>query len=299
MNKNLRSSLLALMTAMIWGSGFIAQKAGGTLGAFTYNGPRTLIGGLFLIPVILIMGIHEKKENKATLFKGALACGGLLFLASTTQQIGINYTTAGKAGFITSIYAVLVPLLSILVGKKVRPIIFLCALISAAGLYLINMQGHVMHFGIGDLWCLVSSLLFAIHILVIDYFSPKCQSIILSCLQFIISGILGIICMFLFETPRLSAMLNAYLPYLYGGVMSTGVAYTLQIIAQKEGNASTISLILCLESVFAALFGALLLGERMSFINIVGCALIFSAVVLATLPIERRLKSHESDQALS
>ena len=299
MTKNTRSYLLALLTAMIWGSAFIAQKTGGTLGAFTYNGPRTLLGGLFLIPVILILGLKEKKENIKTLLVGSLSCGLMLFLASSAQQIGIGSTTAGKAGFITSIYAVFVPILSLFTGKKVRPIIFLCALLSAAGLYLINMQGSVMHFGLGDLWCFASSLLFALHIMVIDYFSPKCQSVILSCLQFIISGLLGVLCMFLFESPQPQAMLKAYIPYLYGGIMSTGVAYTLQIVAQKNGNASGISLILCLESVFAAIFGALLLGERMSLTNIIGCALIFTAVILSTLPLERRLKSHESKRAVS
>lgn len=299
MTKNTRSYLLALLTAMIWGSAFIAQKTGGTLGAFTYNGPRTLLGGLFLIPVIFILGLKEKKENIKTLLVGSLSCGLMLFLASSAQQIGITYTTAGKAGFITSIYAVFVPILSLFTGKKVRPIIFLCALLSAAGLYLINMHGSVMHFGLGDLWCFASSLLFALHIMVIDYFSPKCQSVILSCLQFIISGLLGVLCMFLFESPQPQAMLKAYIPYLYGGIMSTGVAYTLQIVAQKNGNASGISLILCLESVFAAIFGALLLGERMSLTNIIGCALIFTAVILSTLPLERRLKSHESKRVVS
>lgn len=290
MSKQTRSSLLALLAAAIWGGGFIAQKSGGTLGAFTFNGPRTILGGLTLIPVILIL--HLKEDNMSTLIKGSLVCGFLLFCATSLQQIGINYTTASKAAFITSIYAILVPIFYFVAGRRIRPLIYVSAALSLVGLYLLNMNGQSFSFQVGDLLVLGSAVMFALQIIAADYYSPRCQPVILSCLQFMFCGILGVICMFIFETPHFSSMLANWQPFVYGGVCSTGMGYTLQILAQRDGDASQVSLILCLEAVFGAIFAALLLRERLPVANLIGCVLIFSGVILSQLP-ERKKSGGE------
>lgn len=281
MKKQTRSNLLCLLTAMIWGGGFVAQKAGGVLGTFTYNGPRCLLGSLALLPLIAIL--HLKENDHRKMIAGGIVCGILLFLASSFQQIGIYYTTTSKAGFITSLYAIIVPFFAFFMGRKIPKAIWFSVGLSLIGLYLLNSTGQVMILAKGDMLVLISSFLFALQIIAIDYYAAFLQPIILSCLQFLIAGMLGIIAMFLFETPRLSAMI-AFLPtYLYGGILSTGAGYTLQIIAQKDGNATQCALILCLESVFSAIGGTLLLHERLRLINYLGCAFIFAGVVLSTL----------------
>lgn len=281
MKKQTRSNLLCLLTAMIWGGGFVAQKTGGVLGAFTYNGPRCLLGGLALLP--LIFALHLKESQHQKMITGGIVCGVLLFLASSFQQIGINYTTTSKAGFITSLYAIIVPFFAFFLGKKISRKIWLSVALSLIGLYLLNTNGHMMILAKGDILVFVSSFLFAMQIMAIDYYAASLQPIILSCLQFIVAGLLGILGMFLFETPSISAM-TAFLPtYLYGGILSTGAGYTLQIIAQKDGNATQCALILCLESVFSAIGGTLFLNEHLLPINYLGCAFIFAGVVLSSL----------------
>lgn len=281
MKKQTRSNLLCLLTAMIWGGGFVAQKTGGVLGAFTYNGPRCLLGGMALLPLIVVLRLRE--NNQRPMITGGIICGVLLFLASSFQQIGINGTTTSKAGFITSLYAIIVPFFAFFMGRKIGRRIWLSVGLSLVGLYLLNNNGTAMIFAKGDLLVFVSSFLFALQIIAIDHYASFLQPIILSCLQFLIAGILGTLCMFLFETPHLSSMI-AFLPtYLYGGILSTGAGYTLQIIAQKDGNATQCALILCLESVFSALGGTLFLHERLLPVNYLGCAFIFAGVVLSSL----------------
>jgi len=298
MSKKLRSDIMLLITAMIWGSAFVAQKSGASIGTFTYNGIRTFIGGLVLIPVIIIFDRMAKKKDqvnvsktpeelaseKKTLITGGVCCGLVLFVASTLQQYGINFTTAGKAGFITSLYMVIVPIMSVVLGKKIRPIVWLCVVMGAIGLYLLCMKGSSFTLQVGDLFVLICAFAFAVHIMVIDYFSPKCNGVKLSCIQFLIAGSIGIVCMFIFEEPNMSDILAAWLPILYAGVGSCGVAYTLQIVAQADAEPTTASLIMSLESVFSVVFGALILSESMSPRELSGCLIIFAAVIISQLP---------------
>lgn len=309
MTKKAKSNLLLLLTAAIWGASFVAQKTGGELGALTYNGIRTFLGGVVLIPVVKILMDKERKSGAMSKMTetqrkeqnhmdiiGGICCGLALFAASQLQQYGILFTTAGKAGFITSLYAVLVPILSIALGKKVRPIIWLCVLLGALGLYFLTMHGKGFELQIGDLFVLLCAFAFAVHIMVIDHFSPKCNGPKISCIQFLVAGGIGIIGMFIFENPNLQDILYAWLPILYGGVGSCAIGYTLQIVAQKDADPTEASLILCLESVFSVIFGAILLGERMGFVELLGCAMIFTAVVISQLPSkEERLRQRSEN----
>lgn len=295
MSKRMQSNLLLFLTAFIWGAAFVAQKASDSIGPMTFNGIRTFMGGLVLIPVILVMsrgkGTQQKekdpsilKKDRRTLFLGGILCGLALFTASTLQQYGIHFTTAGKAGFITSLYAVFVPILSIVLGKKVRPVIWLCVVLGVAGLYLLSIEPGTFSLQIGDLLVLLCAVVFSCHILIIDYFSPRTDGVKLACLQFLIAGLLGIIGMLLFEEPVIEDIMDCAIPILYAGILSCGVAYTLQIIAQKNANPTEASLILCLEAVFSVLTGAIILHERMPLRGYVGCLLIFLAVIISQLP---------------
>ena len=291
----MQSNLLLLLTAFIWGAAFVAQKVGSSIGPMTFNGIRTFLGGLVLIPVIIVMSRNKNhhpehrssdsvQKDRKTLLLGGLFCGLALFSASTLQQYGIFYTSAGKAGFITSLYAVIVPILSIALGKKVRPIVWVCVALGVIGLYLLSIEPGTFSLQLGDLMVLLCALVFSFHILIIDYFSPRTDAVKLSCLQFLIAGGLGIIGMFLFEEPVLADILSCSIPILYAGILSCGVAYTLQIIAQKNANPTEASLILCLEAVFSMLTGAVLLKERMPVRGYIGCLLIFTAVLISQLP---------------
>jgi drug/metabolite transporter (DMT)-like permease len=299
---------MLFITAFIWGSAFVAQKVGAELGTFTFNGIRTFIGGLTLIPVILIMDSlakkknpiderspEQKKKDRNLCIIGGIACGTCLFIASTLQQYGIFFTTAGKSGFITSLYAVLVPIISIVIGKKVRKIIWLCVVIGAAGLYLLCIpKGEGFYIQKGDFFVLLCAFAFAMHIMVIDHFSPKTNGVKLSCIQFLFAGAVGMVLMFIFENPTIPAILASATPILYAGIMSCGIAYTLQVVAQADAEPTEASLILCLESVFSVITGAIILGESMPMRGYIGCALIFGAVVLSQLPSkEDRLPARE------
>lgn len=294
LSKRAKSNIILFITAFIWGSAFVAQKVGGELGPFTYNGVRTLLGGLCLIPVVFMVdradtgyqnaGKAQRRAMTRVAVIGGLLCGLMHFTASTLQQIGLEHTSASKAGFITSLYAVIVPLLSVLIGKRIRPLVWVSCMISVAGLYLISMKGGGLKLQFGDLLVLLCAFFFALQIMVIDYFSPKCNGVKMSCVQFLLSGGIGVACMFIFENPHLGIILHYWLPIVYGGVFSTGIAYTLQIIGQKNTPATEASLILCLEAVFGAISSTILLRELLSFREYLGCALIFSAVVLSQLP---------------
>ena len=296
MSKKMKSNILLLLTAFIWGSAFVAQKSGmDYIEPFTYNGIRTFIGGLVLIPVIIFFtkknnrqnGTEEKvfdfEKDKIAII-GGICCGLALFVASSLQQFGVSYTTAGKAGFITTLYVVFVPILSLLLRKKVRPIMWVCVALGAVGLYLLCMTDASFSLQFGDMLVLLCAVAFAVHILVIDHFSPKADGVKISCVQFLVSGVLGIICMFIFETPDLGNILACWLPILYAGVLSCGVAYTLQVVAQADADPTAASPILCLESVFAVISSAILLHESMSPRELMGCAVIFAAVIISNLP---------------
>ena len=299
MSKKVRANILLLITSVIWGFSFVAQKAGADLQPFTYNGIRTMIGCLTLIPVILIfakLGITDSDNTEMSsdpavarrdLIKGGLVCGLILTVASNLQQFGIYFETdAGKAGFITTLYIVIVPVLGIFLKRRVSLKMWFCVFVGAVGFYLLTMAGKGDGFTLekGDFFILLCAFVFSMHILAVGHFSPKCDGVKLSCLQFLVAGALGMTCMFIFETPHIKEILACAVPILYSGVMSSGVGYTLQVIAQKDAEPTTASLIMSLESVFAVLAGALIFAEKLTLVEFIGCAVIFAAVIFSQLP---------------
>lgn len=290
--KKLRGSLTLLLTALIWGSAFVAQSAGMEfVGPLTYNGVRTLIGGIVLIPVVFLFGSFSRaKKNKKLRLSviGGAVCGVILAAASTLQQYGINETTVGKAGFITALYIVLVPVFGMFFGRKTTVITWICVAMATVGFYLLCVKEN-FNISRGDLLVLASSLFFSFHIMVIDRFNGKgCDGVIMSCVQFLTAGLLLLPFVFIFESPTVSQLLDANLTILYGGLLSCGVGYTLQIIGQRDTEPAAATLIMSLESVFAALFGWLLLHETLSPKELVGCALVFIAVLGAQMRFERK-----------
>lgn len=288
----LRQSLLLFLTATIWGVAFVAQSVGmDYVEPFTFNAVRNMIGAIVLLPCIGLLNRLNGKDNgeagepqKKTLIIGGISCGVLLFVASNLQQFGIQYTTVGKAGFITAMYIVLVPVFGIFLHKKAGLKIWAAVALAVAGLYLLCMTDGSFSLQMGDLLVLACAVAFSFHILVIDYFSPKVDGVKLSCIQFFTCAVLSAIGMLLFEEPKLSQILAAWVPILYAGVMSCGVAYTLQIIGQKGMNPTVASLILSLESVVSLLAGWVILGQKLSKRELAGCALAFAAIILVQLP---------------
>ncbi len=300
MNKFIaRQSCILFLTALIWGVAFVAQSAGmDYVGPFTFNAVRSIIGSIVLIPCIWILDKWKKKSMKTQaevevkaepdkakkdLILGGISCGVLLFIASNFQQFGIQYTTVGKAGFVTALYIIIVPILGIFLHRKVSVKIWIGVVIALCGLYLLCMQGS-FSLQKGDFLVLLCAISFSVHILVVDYFSPRTDGVKMSCIQFLVCGILSAICMFLFETPQMSLILAAWLPILYAGVMSCGVAYTLQIVGQKGMNPTIASLILSMESVVSVLAGWMILHETLNSKEMMGCILMFAAIILAQLP---------------
>lgn len=289
---------MLLLTAVIWGVAFVAQSVGMEyIGPFTFNFVRNIIGGLVLIPCIWFLnkwkekeGIAENTEQKQdtkTLIVGGICCGIALCLASNMQQIGIQYTTVGKAGFITALYIVIVPIMGIFLKKKCGIQIWISVLIALAGFYLLSVKDG-FKLEAADTYLLCSAVLFSVHILIIDYFSPKVDGVKMSCIQFFVCGILSGVMMLLTETPSLDNILEAWMPVLYAGVLSCGVAYTLQIVGQKDFNPTIASLILSLESVFSALAGWVILNQALSKRELTGCVLIFCAIILAQIPMRKK-----------
>lgn len=283
--KNLKYSLLLVLTAVIWGAAFVAQSAGMEfVGPFSFNGTRSFIGALVLAPTAMFM---DKKEGVLTkwfdkeLVTGGLIVGVFLFFATSSQQIGIMSTSAGKSGFITALYIVLVPIFSLFLKKKPAKLVWVSVALSVVGMYFLCINGEVS-IQKGDIWLFACAILFAFQILAVDKFAPNVDVIKLSCYQFLTCGVLSIIPMAL-EKPQLGNMLDCAVPILYAGVLSSGVAYTLQMEAQKRVKPTVASLIMCLESVFAAIFGFLLLHERLTGRELLGCGIVLFAVVLAQL----------------
>lgn len=290
----LRNAFVLALTAFIWGTAFVAQSVGmDYLGPFTFNGVRNFIGAIALLPCIALLNrLEGKKEQKSEgtkkdLIVGGISCGLCLFAASSLQQIGLQYTTTGKAGFITAFYIVLVPVLGIFLHRKTGWKVWLAVAISIVGLYFLCIT-EKLSIGQGDILIFICALIFAVHILIIDYFSPKVDGVKMSCIQFFVCGTISLIPMFVFETPTFNGLYLSIGPLLYAGVLSSGVAYTLQIIGQKGVNPAIASLILSLESCFAVLAGWLVLGQKLSVRESVGCILMFAAIILAQLPDKNR-----------
>ncbi|MGN0159439.1 MAG: DMT family transporter [Brotaphodocola sp.] len=299
--KSLRSSLLLTLTALIWGVAFVAQSEGmNYVGGFTFIAARYLIGGAVLIPCIFLLrklnadqwqclNTEERKKKNHTGIIGGICCGAALLVASSLQQFGIYYTTVGKAGFITALYIVIVPLFGLFLKKKVGLNIWVSVGVAAIGMYLLCIT-EGFSIGKGDFLVLLCAVAFSFHILIIDYFSPKADGVLISCVQFFTAGVIGTVLMFLYEQPTISAILSAWAPILYAGVLSSGVAYTLQVVAQKDIDPTIASLIMSLESVFSLLAGWILLGQKLSAKELFGCVLVFAAIILAQIPAERKPK---------
>ena len=289
----MKNILLLFLTATIWGTAFVAQSVGmDHVGPFTFTFARSIIGGLFLIPCICFLRKWSGKTEKVQVTKvewvGGICCGIALCAASNFQQIGIAYTTVGKAGFITALYVVIVPIFGLFLKKKVPGIIWFCVGLSVIGLYLLCMTEGSFTLAYGDFLVFICAILFSVHILVIDYFSPKGDGVVISCIQFLVCGLISGIIVLFTETLRAADLLAAIGPILYAGVLSSGVAYTLQIVAQKDVNPTVASLILCLESVISALAGWVILHEALNARELFGCLLMFTAIVLAQIPVPKK-----------
>ena len=287
-------TLALLVCAAIWGSAFVAQSVGAEyVGAFTFLAVRNWIAVVFLIPVIFVRDTILKKRGRPSvrpanrtqrrfLLMGGAACGFFLCAASAFQQVGIRYTTTAKAGFITALYVVIVPILSVFFGKSVKSRIWMCVALAVLGLYLLCMRGE-LSLSFGDGVVLVCAFLFACQIMTVDYFAPQVDTVRLSQTQFLVTALLSTVCMLLFEDLSTDSLIKALPSIAYAGVMSSGVAYTLQIIGQQNLNPAIASITMSLESVFAALAGWIVLGQSMSFRELAGCVLMFAAIILAQL----------------
>ncbi len=283
-----KNGLILFLTAFIWGTAFVAQSVGmDYLGPFSFNGIRSLVGGLALIPCIAVLDRVDRKseeeKDRKTLIIGGICCGLCLFAASSLQQIGIQYTTVGKAGFITAFYIVLVPVLGIFLKKRIGWKVWVAVALSLAGLYFLCIT-EAFTIGKGDVYVFLCALIFSIHILVIDYFAPKTDGVKMSCIQFFVVGILSLPFIAAYESITLAAVAKSAASILYAGVMSSGVGYTLQIIGQKNMNPAIASLILSLESSISVLAGWVILGQSLSVREGFGCVMMFAAIILAQIP---------------
>lgn len=296
-----KNAFILFMAAFIWGTAFVAQSVGMEhLGPFAFNGIRNFVGCAALIPCIMILQKlnPDKKEdqegksvleNQKMLLIGGICCGICLFAASTLQQVGMQYTTVGKAGFITAFYIVLVPVLGIFLKKKIGWKVWLAVAIAICGLYFLCIT-ESFTIGKGDIYVFLCALIFSAHILVIDYFAPFVDGVKMSCIQFFVVGVLSVPFMIAFETTTVEAVMKSVGPILYAGVLSSGVAYTLQIIGQKNVNPAVASLILSLESSISVLAGWVVLGQHLSMREGIGCLMMFAAIVLAQLPDMKQVK---------
>ncbi len=290
--RRLRGNLMLLLTALIWGISFVAQKSGGDgLGAFTCNGVRSLIGaGGIALAILLLdkLGFSHKPTTAAqrkTLWKAGGLCGLAMFAATNLQQVAMldKSVSEGKAAFVTALYIVLVPVLGMFLHKRATLFTWIGVVVAVVGLYMLCAMGET-GFGLSDLLLLLCALMFAVQIMLVDRFGPQVDGVRLSCIQFLVVGILNVPLMFIFEEPTFGALYSHAGDLLYLGVMSCGVAYTLQIIAQRDTEPTTASLLMSLESVFGALAGWLLAGHPLGAYEIIGCVLMFGAIVLAQLP---------------
>ena len=292
MKQQIKSSLILLLTATIWGVAFVAQSVGMEyIGPFTFNAIRCVLGGLVLIPVILVLkkkketgAENQEKEDKKTLWAGGIACGVILCIASNLQQFGIMEASVGKSGFFTALYIVMIPVIGIFIGKRPGIKLWFCVALAVVGMYLLCMKDGSFTIERADIMLLLCALAFSFHILVVDYFSPKVDGVKMSCIQFFVCGVLSAVGMLFTETPDISNIQAAWLPLLYAGLLSCGVGYTLQIVGQKGINPVIASLIMSLESVISAIAGWLVLGQHLSGREIAGCVVMFAAIILAQLP---------------
>lgn len=292
--KKLYSSLALLLAAIIWGFAFVAQTVGmDYVGAFTFQASRYFLGALTLIPFILISDYRKKQTDthqpltpaeKKELVKGGVICGLALTVASTFQQVGLAYTTVGKSGFITSMYIILVPIFGLFLHKRVPPKIWGCVVVAAVGLYFLSINGPLV-LSRGDTLTIICAFCFCIHILCVDHFVARSDAVKLSFLQLLVTAVVSGILMLILEHPTWAAISAALPAILYAGILSCGVAYTLQVVGQQYASPTAATLLMSLESVFSVLGGILLLQQIPTSREFFGCALIFTAVLLSQLPI--------------
>lgn len=288
MNKKILGNVLLLITAIIWGSAFVAQITGmNVLGPFTFNATRSLIATIFL--GFLVMFLKDEMNTKTSdLIKGGLACGVFIFIASSLQQFGLLFTTAGKASFITTLYILIVPILALLIMKnKISLATWIAIILGAIGLYLLAIpSGASFSINKGDFVVFIGAFFWAAHILVIDYYTKKVNPVKLSFMQFVVMAVLSAIIAILFEeeTATISNIMLSWKSIAYAGFFSSGIAYTLQMVGQKYTNPVLASLILSLESVFGALSGYLFLNEILSTKEFLGCVIVFVAIIIAQVP---------------
>ncbi len=304
LSKKLRGNLLLILTAFIWGVSFVAQSVGMEyVGPFTFNATRFFLGGIVLLPLVWRNAARARRQNGGqapvplkTVLLGGFLCGVALFIASTLQQLGIQTTSPGKAGFITALYIVIVPLLGLFLKKKPPVLVWIGVALAAAGMALLCLNEE-FSISRGDTLVFLCAVCFSFHILIIDHFSPKADGVTLSCIQFFVSGLASLVLMLVFETPTAAQIKDAWMPIAYSGVLSCGVAYTLQVVAQKDTDPAVASLLLSLESVFAVLGGGVLLHQWLSAREALGCVLVFAAIILAQIDpaqLRRRLKGGQS-----
>lgn len=301
-NRQIKANALLFLTATIWGFAFVAQKIGAEyVGAFTFNGIRFFLGGISLLPLLLRKkkeqeGIIKDTCHKETIkytIKAGIIAGIILFLGAGVQQYGMPYTTAAKAGFITGLYIVLVPVLGIFLKHKVGINTWIGVTLALVGLYMLSInEGFTMEFG--DLLMLFSSIAFTVHILLIDHVTKRVDPILLSCIQFITCAVFSFIIAILSENISLENIGKAGIPILYGGLLSVGVAYTLQVVAQKDAKPSHAAILMSMESVVSCIGGMLILNERLNGRGIIGSILIFSAIIVSQLRFGKRTNLQNS-----
>lgn len=300
-----KNLFLLFLTAFIWGTAFVAQSVGmDHIGPFTFNAVRSLVGGLALIPVILVFNRRKSPArrqtegaNRKVLLLGGVCCGLALGVASCLQQVGMQYTTVGKAGFLTALYIVIVPILGLFFRRKAGAKLWVSVAIAIVGLYLLCMSGS-LRLQLGDFLVLLCALAFSVHIMVIDHFTTQMDGVQMSCIQFFVAAAFSAVCMLFTEgVPDPGAVAISWVPILYAGVLSSGVGYTLQIVGQKGVNPTAASLVLSLESVISVLAGWVILGQSMSPREILGCVLMFCAILLAQLPDRKKRPAERGGEA--
>ncbi|MBQ7581202.1 MAG: DMT family transporter [Lachnospiraceae bacterium] len=291
--KNLKGTFILLLTALIWGTAFVAQTAAsGTISAFTFNATRSVLASVFLFLFVLarakITRIEQKPLFRKETVKAGIICGIPLFLATNLQQYGIELypegtAASGRAGFITATSVIMIALYTLIRSNRFRPLILIATFVCMAGMYLLCLSGGFSKIYAGDILIFLCAVGFAVYILLVDRFGTV-ETVKVSCIQFGVVALLSLICMFLFEQPSWHAITQAWFPVCYAGILSSGIAYTLQMVGQKYAEPVVATIVMSLEAVFAALSGWLILSEKLKGRELIGCVLVFLAVILAQLP---------------
>lgn len=300
MDETMHSNLMLLMAAAIWGMGFVAQRLGmDHMGPYTFNGLRFLLGALSLLPLLLWLRVRQPSHPAPvkSLLTGGLLAGGVLFAAATLQQVGLLYTTAAKAGFITGFYIIIVPLLGLLLRHQTGVNTWVGGAVALVGLYLLSVTDD-FSMNVGDLLQVAGALFWAIHLLVLDHYSSRVAPIRLAAVQFLVCGLLSLAMAFLLEVPSVAGAVAGWQALLYAGLVSVGVGYTLQVLGQRQAHPAHAAIILSLETVFAAIGGVLLLGEHLDSRAVLGCSLMLVGMLLSQIPLRWLWKSRRDHIAI-